>query len=162
MQSAPITRAFDSLTDYRLALADLVDGAQRELLIFDSDLRDMGLESRDAIDRLKRLLAASRQSVVRIAVHNSGYFERECPRLFQLYVLYRHAMEVRRVPENLRHLTECFAVADGTHLAVRFHMDHSRGKLVMCDPDEVGGWRRRFQDLWEACGDAVSAARLGL
>lgn len=162
MKASPGETRFDTYEAYRLAVATVVMQAQRELAIFDPDLEETGLESRAGVEHLTRLLAAGRGRQLRIVLHDTGHLERHCPRLIRLLQDYGHIASLRRSPEHLRNLTDCFIVADGSHAAIRFHADHARGKLLIAQDEQVGNWQSRFGELWELATATSCITTLGL
>ena len=159
---SPGESRFDTYEAYRQAVAMVVALAQRELLIFDPDLKETGLESHAGAESLSPLLAVSRGLQLRIVLHDSDHLERHCPRLIKLLQNYGHVASLRRSPENLRNLTDCFVVADGRHAVIRFHADHARGKLLIAQDQQVGNWQRRFGELWEMATVTSCITTLGL
>lgn len=162
MGVAPGESRFATYEAYRQAVAMVVMQAQRELTIFDPDLKETGLESRVGVEHLSRLLAAGRGRRMRIVLHDTGHLERHCPRLIRLLQNYGHIASLRRSPEHLRNLTDCFIVADGSHAAIRFHADHPRGKLLIALDEQVGNWQSRFGELWELASATSCIRTLGL
>jgi len=162
MSPLPFEERFDTYAGYRRALLELIQGATSEIVLFDPDLRETGLESSVGLETLTRFLGGGRQNRLRIVLHEPGYFERECARLRKLYQVYHHVMALRQAPDDLRYLTENFAVADKSRIVVRFHSDHPRGKSVIGEGADADGWRRRFDALWEASLETVPVGRLGL
>ena len=162
MNPTPLESRFDTYATYRQAVADAVTLARRELVVFDPDLRETGLESPDMEQALRAFLSAGRENRVRIVVHRPDEVERACPRLMAVQRLHGHGLSFRQSPEDLRHLSDCFLLADGRHAVIRFHADHARGKLLIEQPDEVSGWRRRFEDLWGLSVPAIASTTLGL
>jgi hypothetical protein len=162
VEAVPVESRFDTYEAYRQAVATVVAQAQRELAIFDPDLKETGLESRAGAEHLVRLLATSRGRQLRIVLHDPGHLERHCPRLITILRDYGHVASLRRTPGNLRNLTDCFVVADGRHAVIRFHADHARGKLLIAQDDEVGIWQRRFAELWELATATSCITTLGL
>jgi hypothetical protein len=145
---------FDSEAGYRAAIALTLAGAQRELRIFDRDLTPMGLEERAQIELLTRFLAAGHDRRLRVIVHDPAPLQSRLPRLLALMRSYAHQVEVRVTPEHLRHLADCWLLADQASGVIRFHADHARGKVVAALPTEVKPWWQRADDLGaesEAC-----------
>jgi len=153
---------FDTFKDHLVALDSLLNATKRELCLFDTDLKTPNLESPQRAQLLADLLLASPGHRLRIVLHDTDHVERHCPRLMLLLKRFTHNFEIRRTPDDLRHLTKCFAVGDQSHGVVRFHAGHGRGKLLLDVPAEVEGWRRQFDELWECSQHGLSPTRLGL
>jgi len=153
---------FDSRTDYRQGIDTVLRTAKRELCIFDPDLKEPDFESPARAEALDAFLAADTERRVRIVLHNTDHLARYGARLLTLLKRHSHRMAIRQSPDNLRQLTDCFVLGDDVSIAVRFHADHYRGKLVLLAPEEVHGWRSRFEDLWTESTPAVPVTHLGL
>lgn len=145
---------FDNEAGYRAAIALTLAAAQRELRVFDRDLTLMGLEERAQVDLLDRFLAANRDRRLQVVVHDQTPLQSRLPRLLKLLRDHAQQVEVRVTPEHLRHLAECWLLADGSSGTIRFHVDHARGKAVAANPAEIKPWWLRANDLAaesEAC-----------
>ena len=153
---------FDSFSDYHAALDSLLSTAKKELCVFDSDLKTPNLESPQRARILSDFLLALPGNRLRIVLHDTRYVENHCPLIMLLLTRFNHCFEIRRTPDDLRHLTECFALADKTHGVVRFHVDHGRGKTFLERPDVAQGWWGRFEELWACSQSGLSPTRLGL
>lgn len=153
---------FDSRNDYRQAVLTVLSTARREVCIFDPDLKAPDFESADRAEALGAFLSANRERQVRIVLHDTNEMSRYGARILALLKRHSHTMAIRQTPDNLRQLTDCFMLGDDASVTVRFHADHYRGKLVLLAPDDVYGWRNRFEELWNESTPAVPATHLGL
>lgn len=145
---------FDSEAGYRAAIALTLAGVQRELRIFDRDLAGMGLDERAQVALLDRFLAAGPDRQLHVVVHDLAPLQAHQPRLLALLRDYAQQVQVRVTPEHLRHLADCWLLADGSSGVIRFHADHARGKVVVALPSEIKPWWQRGDDLGaesEAC-----------
>jgi len=145
---------FESEAGYRAAIALTLAGAQRELRVFDRDLTLMGLEERTHVDLLGRFLAVDRDRRLHVVVHDLTPLQSRLPRLLKVMRDNAQQVEIRVTPEHLRHLAECWLLADGSSGTIRFHVDHARGKVVAANPAEIKSWWLRANDLAaesEAC-----------
>jgi len=150
-------RSFDSEATYRDAIAATIALAQRELCIFDADLLAMGLEDAGRIALLTNFVTADRGRRIRCIIHDPDPMQRFAPRWLDFLRRYGHAVEIRRTPERLRHLSDRWVLADGQHATIRFHVDHARGKQVTSDAAEIQSWWQRAEELWaeaEPCSPA--------
>lgn len=144
----------DSESAYRGAIDATLAAARREIRIFDRDLSRMALGTRPRAELLKEFLAGAPDRRLLVVVHDIAPLERDMPRIIDLIKVYGHMIETRLTPEHLRHLTDCWVLADQAHGTIRFHADHARGKWVAGMPAEVAPWWRRADDLWleaQAC-----------
>lgn len=153
---------FDSEAGYRAAIDLTLAAAQREIRVFDRDLGRMALEEKARADLLAGFLAGGRSRRLRIVLHDTSRLEQRSPRLLVLMRQYLHAVEVRRTPDHLQSLTDCWVLADQTHAAIRFHLDHPRGKWIAGVAAEVRPWWQRFDDLWEECEPCSPGTTTGL
>lgn len=145
---------FDSEAGYRAAIALTLAGAQRELRVFDRDLTTTGLEERAQVELLDRFLGENRDRRLHIVVHDPAPLQSRLPRLLKLLRDHAQQVDFRVTPEHLRHLAECWVLADGDSGTIRFHADHARGKLIAANPVEIKPWWQRATDLAaesEAC-----------
>jgi hypothetical protein len=153
---------FDSEAGYRAAIDLTLASALREVRIFDRDLRGMALEERARIARLGEFLASGRDHRLRVAMHDTTLLENRQPRLLALMREHADKVEVRRTPEHLRHLADCWLLADQRSGTIRFHEDHARGKCILDTAGEIQPWWRRADDLWEECEPCTPWATTGL
>lgn len=158
----PSYRRIDSETEYRAALLQVIGRAERSLRILDRDLSRMQLERTPAIEFLKGFLRGNGESKIYVALHQIEYLERSAPRLRELFETHSHLVEVRCVPDSLKHLADCHLLADQSHGVRRFHADHSRASVAFDNPQEIAPWWRRFDELWEHCEHCLKNARLCL
>lgn len=156
------TPGFDTEAGYAAAIDAMLAATQQQLCVFDSDLRRMGLEQTARCDILGQMLAAHRDSRLRIVLHDSQPLERGSPRLMKLLLRHAGKMEVRQTPTQLRHLADCFLLGDARHGVVRFHAQQPRGKFFIDDVEAAQPWQQRFDELWETVTPCISATRLGL
>jgi hypothetical protein len=153
-----LIQPFDSELAYRNAIGMTLAVARTEIRIFDRDLVAMGLENPERIKLLTVFLSADRHRRMRIVVHNDDPMQRLAPRLIRLLRVFGHAVEVRRTPEHLRRLTDCWVLADAAHATLRFHSDQPRGKQIWNSEREVTPWWQRADELWaesEPCSPAT-------
>ena len=148
--------------EFRAALDQAIKAATREIRIFDNNLERMMLNESARADALAAFLAESPTRRLSIVVHQSDYAETRCPRLNTLIRRYPNAVEVRETSDELKHLGDCFLLADQTHGVIRFHRDHARGKLLQNTADEIRPWWQRFDELWRSSTPCLAPTRLGL
>lgn len=162
MDGRDFVQRFDSYAEYRASLAEVLAHASGEIEVFDPDLRETGLESAQSEAALTHFFGSSREARLHIVVHDTAFIERECPRLMRLLARFSHCMEIRRSPEDLRNLTECYLLAGNHSGTTRFHRDWARGKCFTANPAEHAELHNRFRQLWELSEPAVAATQLGL
>lgn len=160
--TAALTHPIDSERAYRAAIDVTLAAARAEIRIFDRDLLQMELGERPRVALLADFLAGGRDRRLRIVVRDIVPLEQRLPRLIELMRLRGHMIETRRTPEHLQYLADCWLLADGMHGAIRFHVDHARGKLVTNVAAEIEPWWRRFEDLWQECERCTPGTTTGL
>lgn len=155
---------FDTYAGYRAALLAAIDGAQREILLFDPDLKETGLESIAGAEALNRfLLRSSAREAIRLLLGDPEFLDRHCPRLTRLLELHGHRFAVRIDGNDRLHpLHQPFAVVDGHHLVTRFHQDRPRGKACPDDAAVCAPLVAQFETIWIGAEPGKSGAPLGI
>lgn len=162
MDIAPSESRFETFRDYREAVVAVIRAARSQLAMFDATLSDNGLESREGADLLSAFLLNGRANRLRIILHRPETLVDTCPRLTATLRRFSHNAHVRQTPDEFLRLTDRFIIADGRHIVVRFHADHSRGKIVLSNEAEAQQWQQRFDALWEMGFDTAAISTLGL
>jgi hypothetical protein len=132
------------------------------LRVFDPDLAALRLNDAARIEALTAFLAASRTRRLFMAVHDTDYVTRQCPRMMALLARYAHAIQVQRTHEEIRNLQDSFLVLDQAHYVRRPVASFFRGAIGLNDETEALSMRTRFQEIWAASFPAVSSTTLGL
>lgn len=158
----PSYQLLTSEAEYRQACDTVLGRAERELLIFDRDLRRMQLEENSRLQLLSAFLAGNRLRRICIVLHDPEPLHRQLPRLMQVIVRFSHMIDVRQTPDNLRHLADAHLLADDAHGVRRFHIDQPRSALVVDNPDYVYPWWQRFMELWELSHPCLQINTTGL
>jgi len=155
-------RLLESRADFDASVVELLALARRELRIFDPDLAEYGFNTAAAEQRLQDFLAASRDSRLMIAVHDTAYITQFCPRLMRLLRQFSHAIAIHQTHDAIRNVDDVLIVADDAHYLRRPHHEQPKGVVVLHDPAETRGWLNRFEEIWEQSSPAVSATTIGL
>ena len=153
---------FDDEEGFQRAVERLLEESGRELRIFDPDLSGLRLNMPERIARLERFLHASPARRITIAIHDTDYVTKYCPRMLNLLARFSHAMQIHRTDEGIRELQDAFFVLDATHYVRRPVARFWRGAIGIHDENEAQGMRSRFLEIWAASYPAVSATTLGL
>jgi len=148
--------------NYEVVLNQLIQKAERELLIFDQDFGKGGYTSLRRFELIRDFLAKDRQNKLVIILQDAGYFTTKCPRLFQLLVTYSHAMTVYQANDNAKVAKDTFLIADQRHFLRRFHIDQARFKYAFDDIETVSMLNMRFSELLQETSHAISMTALGL
>ena len=147
---------------YSEAINIILESAQRELLIFDQDLSHGDFASLEKYNLLYRFLSANIASELKIILQDAGFFQAKCPRLGNLFEIYGHKMSVHVTDASVRHIKECFILADGKSYIKRIHIDQARFKYAINDETSTEVLNNRFTELTAAIEDIVPAKPLGL
>jgi hypothetical protein len=153
---------FDTEAGYQLAVDRLLAQAGRELRLFDPDLTTLRLTDPARIEMLHKFLLASRTRRVYIAVHETDWLTRRCPRMMGLLARFSHAIQVNRTQEGIRSIQDSFLVLDGRHYVRRPVATQFRGAIGIGDEAEALAMRGRFLEIWAASEPGVSATTVGL
>lgn len=156
-----MSQAFDSYGDLRIATVQVVKMARLRLDIFDATGRDLALGQIDLVDAVTAFLHEP-DARLRIAVHETGYLERDCARLLQLLRFHGHQIAIHRTLPEARSAQDTLIIADATNLLRRYHIDYARGQLEIATSEQISPWIRRFEAIWEASEEAVAFTTLGL
>ena len=158
----PQYERFEDEETYQLAIDRLLAQPGRELRVFDPDLSGLRLNMPDRIARLQRFLMASRIRRLYIAIHDTGYVSKHCPRMLDLIARYAHAIQIQQTDEEIRELQDAFLVLDANHYVRRPVARFWRGAIGIGDESEALAMRARFFEIWAASYPAASPTTLGL
>lgn len=153
---------FASEAGYRDAIDETIRSATLELQIFDGDLSRMMLDDIGRHSLLRQFLSPATTRRLSMVLHDPDRLRTHNPRLLALIRSHGHQIEIRQSPDHLRHLADCFVLADKLGGAIRFHADQARGKLVSGDSVEIHPLWKRFDDLWEVSTPCTPASTAGL
>lgn len=161
--AAAVECKFDTYAAYREQFLDALRNTRRSLLIFDRDLSQTALESRDGIEALDTLARdVVGEEPIRILVSTATYIEQSCPRLLKLVERYGPRMRIKVVAEGTAHPDGCFLIGDGRVLVTRFHVDRARGKRVDGASPDIARNAAQFETMWISAKIDPSGAALGI
>jgi len=158
----PQYEQFGDEETFQQAVDRLLEQPGRELRVFDPDLSGLRLNLPDRISRLQRFLTVSRTRRIYIAIHDTDYVTKYCPRLRDLLTRYAHAIQIQQTDEEIRLLQDAFLVLDANHYVRRPVARFWRGAIGIGDESEALSMRARFFEIWAASYPAVSPTTLGL
>jgi len=147
---------------YSDAISLILANAKSKILIFDQDLSRGNFASLEKFNLLQKFLTENIASRLTIIVQDATFFQEKCPRLFNLLMIHGHKMSVHVTNASVKHVKECFILADGKHYVKRIHIDQARFKYALDDVQSVEVLNNRFQELQDAIEDAVTTKPLGL
>lgn len=128
--------------------------------MFDPDFAVFPIGASDTEESLRVFLR--RGGHLRLAMHETGHIERDCPRFTRLLQDYSHRIECRVTSRPLRTLTDSFCIGDGVHIVRRFHSDHARGEAVFDSAAAAEVSRERFVGIWAESLPGIHASTTGL
>ena len=132
------------------------------MLIFDQDLSHGDFASLEKYNLLYRFLSTNIASQLKIILQDTGFFQAKCPRLSNLFEIYGHKMSVHVTNSSVRHIKECFILADGKSYIKRIHIDQARFKYAINDETGAEVLNNRFMELTTAIENIVPNKPLGL
>jgi hypothetical protein len=148
--------------NYEAALELVIASAEKELLIFDQDLKHGDYTSLKRYELISDFLSKNSLCQLTIILQSSDYFINHCPRLFALLKLFGHKMTVYETNDVAKIAKDCFVIADKQSYLRRFHIDQARFKYAFDDEAEVAALVIRFGELLDETTETVSATKLGL
>ncbi|SRR5712692_2892754 len=157
-----IYERFDASAGFQGAVDRLLEQPGRELRVFDPDGAALRLNDASRIERLERFLLASRTRRLYMALHDTEYLTRRCPRMMALLTRFSHAIQINRTHEEIRELQDAFLVLDAAHYVRRPVVALFRGAMGLGDETDGLPMRARFLEIWAASYPAVSATTAGL
>lgn len=152
----------DGITDYIAALDTLCKLAQRNLYLFEKDFDGLGYNTEARYTTLRNFLLANPAHRLFMLAHDTRYLATMCPRMMMMLQQFGTSMFIYQTPQNLRHISEPFSVADESNYVRRFHFDDPRGILAQHDPEKARMLKSRFLEMWESSHAAISPTKLGL
>ena len=136
--------------------------AQRTLRIFDFNLENGGYNSPARFEMLKNFLLASRANRIDIALHNTDYLSRYCPRMLCLLEQFSHAIHIHQTNDEAKSAHDSFIIVDHAHYIHRFHYDAPRALMALHDPAGALAMSHRFDEIWAKTTPSIFATTLGL
>ncbi|MDQ2818935.1 MAG: hypothetical protein M3Y65_00775 [Pseudomonadota bacterium] len=159
-QSTPQVVPFNARTDFTAQVKICLSGARHTLDLFDPDFSLFGLGSVE-VDAILRVFVQG-GGHMRLAMHQSTWLERECPRFIRLLRDCGHRIACRQTSRGLRQLTDSFCISDEADVVRRFHSDHARGEASFGVPGAADVCRERFAGIWEESTPTLHPTTTGL
>ncbi|MFW5432579.1 MAG: hypothetical protein ACKE5Q_07310 [Methylophilaceae bacterium] len=148
--------------EYTGALDLVIAEAQQQLLIFDQDFSTGDYASVKRVDAIYAFLNNNPTSELTIVLQESDYFTTQCPRLFELLIIFSHKMTVYETNNHAKIAKDCFILADSKSYIRRFHIDQARFKFSLEDIETTASLTNRFEELMQETTHKVSPNKLGL
>lgn len=153
---------FSGMAEYQQALDAVIGRAQRFIQVFDYDLHEGGWNSVQRFETLKNLILNDREARLHIVLHSADHVRRHCARLLNLQRQFSYAVFIHETLPEARSINDPMIIVDKQHYVHRFHYEQPRGELVLFDPDHTQKLLLRFDEIWHASAEAVTATTLGL
>ena len=158
----PEYQSFSGDTEYQLAVDTLLAQEGRELRIFEPDGKALKLNSPERVSLLETFLRGSRTRRIQLALHDTDYLARHCPRMMNFLRLFNHVVQINRTHEEIRGIQDAFMVLDAQHYVRRPMAARMRGAIGLHDENEAQAMRSRFLEIWTASYPGVSSTTSGL
>lgn len=153
---------YNTWSEFRAGLDQILLQARHTLDIFDTDLRALELDQAARAAQLARLVGENPGARIRIALQHTDHLHREQARLIRLLESHGHQVQVQQTPVQLERLRDTLVLADGVHGLVRFDREHPRSKLLLDDTEACKPYQQRFEEIWQEGGQLFSPTTLGL
>ena len=160
--SAPRYERLATAAEQVAAIDTLIALAKLSIRVFDIDLSRMGWNDAARVQKLSAFLRANPLARLEIVVHDTGWIERSCPRLMNLFRLRSHAMVIRRTGQDARSAMDPLMIVDGVHFLHRFNIAQPRAALSIGDPEAAVPFVTRFDAISESSEPGLTASVLGL
>lgn len=147
---------------YAKAVNMILARAEQELLIFDQDLCHGDFCTLSNSILFQQFLSKNPNSRLTIVLQNTTYVKEKCPRIVNLLNVYGHKMTIHETNPSVKHVKDCFIVADSKHYVNRIHIDQARFKYATYDTEKVASLNIRFKELLENTHDTLAISKLGL
>jgi hypothetical protein len=136
--------------DLRIAAVDLIASARREIMICSPAL-DPALYNRAAVtDALGHCIARQARCRIRIVVEDTEHMLLSCVRLVELTRRFSDIIQIQRLGEPHRGLTEMFIVADAESCLYQQDITTMDATLDLHSPQRTGALAQRFEKIWAA------------
>ena len=158
----PQRTLFTSRREYVEGFDKVVSLARRELRIFDPDLMDLGLDSRERIESIEAFLRGGRLHKLFIALHDPDQLVRRLPRVMNMLTQFSANILICKTGSEAARAEDCFVLADSSHVVRRAVAKQPRGVLLLDDNAEGRLMLDRFREIWDRSTPSVSATTSGL
>ena len=160
-----IYRLMETRGEARIAIDEVVAQAQREIRVFDAgpkELKEREFGQPARIEVLRKMLLASRDHRLRIALHATRGIESELPRLIALLTQFSGQIQIHRTVGQAVEARDPMVIADETHFWRKLHIDHPRSVVTLHSAADTKSFIERFEEIWDQSEQAVSGSNLGL
>lgn len=152
-----------SWTDYRLAVASLLNQAQSSICIYDEDLSQLNLESPALIEQIQRILQCGGKAPrLRIALRQADALRNRHPRLLRLFETYGHLIAAQQTGQEIAHLRDNILIIDEISGLIRFDKEQPRSKFLLDESREIRPYFDKFNEIMAIPGEIIRSGTLGL
>ena len=160
--SLPRYETLTTVAEQVAAIDTLIPLAKHSIRVFDIDLSRMGWNDPARSHKLSAFLRTTPAARLEIIVHDTGWIERSCPRLMNLFRLHTHAMAIRRAGQDARNAMDPLVIVDGIHFLHRFNIVQPRAALSIGNSEAALPFVTRFDAISESSEPGLTASVLGL
>jgi hypothetical protein len=153
---------FDTPSELYAAFDALLAGTQRQLRLYDHDLRWLDLDAAPRHGALRALCVAGGGRRIELLLDDISRVARDHPRLMLLLRDFGHVIEIRQADPDAPRPDQAFALADRQGVLLRPDKATVRGTLHPADPGRVAALHQDFEGMWQRAPAGVSATTLGL
>jgi len=161
-EPVPREERLDTVAAQTAAIDELIGLAQHRLQVFDIDLSQTGWETAARAANLSAFLRRTPSARFDLILHDTRWFEQNCPRLESLLRRRSPAITVYQTGPEARVAMDPLVVVDSRHFLHRFHIDQPRASLVIENPQLAGPLVTRFEEIWATGEPGVPGTVLGL
>ncbi len=140
----------------------LATQAEKFLCILTRDLEPAVYNTAEFTEAVARLAARSRNSMIRILLHDSSGVVRRTHRLVDLSQRLSSSIQIRQPHEEHRGITQAFLVADDSGYMRRVIANRYEGTANFHDPAVARELMQLFERMWEKSAPDPELRRLHL
>ncbi len=131
------------------AIDEVIALAQKQIDIFDIDLKDRGFNAPARIEALRAFLISNRANRIRIALHDSADFGVALPRFMLLFKQFSNNIFVHRTTGAARDAADPLVIADRLHFWHKLYYQHPRSIVTLHSAAEgvQQGWRMKREKV---------------
>ena len=145
----------------RTACVLMASQATRELCIFSRDLDAPVYDHTDFLESVRRMALCNPRSLVEILLFDAEPALRQGNRLIELSRQLPSRIQIRRVPEELRHRVAAYLLADGKGYVLRPFAEVLEGTADFAAPMQVRHLRAEFEQVWERSSQPTEVVAFG-
>jgi hypothetical protein len=153
---------FDVPSEFRTAFDALLAGTQRQLRLYDHDLRWLDIDAAPRHAALRALCVAGGGRRIELLLDDTRRVACDHPRLMQLVRDFGHVLDIRHADPDAPRPDQAFALADRHGVLLRPDKATVPGTLHLADPGRAAALDQDFEGMWQRAPAGVTATTLGL